>query len=197
VSSQGASPAIDASDVRERLGFARRRADDLIGLDDLDNPFATEASRERQQVTQEFFFHLVGAVEIVAQLVNTTKALGLDVQQVSVPAVCKELGASDPVTATISRLYVNPRRRPMPADPYGDAGTIYRIYNHRGQVTHRRRNPTTFKLTLGAGDDRAVAHFTLDPRDLHSGASTRTIREDVEAMYAYVHDGCEAVLALL
>ena len=166
-------------------------------LDDLDEPTGTEANRERQQITQEFFFHLVGAVELVAQLVNTEKGLGIDVEQVSVPAVCKTLGASDPISVALGRLYVNPRGKPMPADPYGDEGTIFRIYNHRGQVTHRRRNPTTFTLTLGAGDNKAVPHFTLDPRDVHSGASTRTIREDVEAMYAYVHEGCEAVLALL
>lgn len=195
MSTQGAWPAIEAGAVRERLTFARKRAHDLTHLDDLDEPFITEANQERQQFVQEFFFHLVGAIELTAQVVNAAKGLGLDAEEVSVWKVCEELGSTDPLSKALGRLYANPRREPMPADPYGDEGTIYRIYNHRAQVTHRRRDPTTFRFTLGADDP--VAHLVLDPRDLRSGESSRTAREDIEQMYAYVHDGCEAVLALL
>jgi hypothetical protein len=85
----------------------------------------------------------------------------------------------------------------VPADPYGDAGTIFRIYNYRGQVTHRRRNPAIYGFVLGGEPTEPTAHFLVDPRYLASGPSERTAREDIGQMYAYVHDGCEAVLALL
>jgi hypothetical protein len=182
-SSHAPWPPLRDEDVRQRLSFARQRADDLLALD---HPL--------QQLTQEFFFHLVGAIEMTAQRVNAAKGLGLDAEAVTVWKVQRELGASDPVSVALGRLYATPRRNPMPADPYGDEGTIYRIYNYRGQVTHRRLNPLVFKV----GDSpEVVTHFALDPRAFSSAPSNRTAREDIEHMYAYVRDGCEAVLALL
>lgn len=186
--------------VRERLGFARRRADDLVRVA-ANHPWARgeEVERELQQIVQEFFFHLVGAVELVAQVVNTAKGLGLGFEQVSVPTVCEALGQKDPVAVALRRLYVNPRREPMPADPYGDEGTIYRVYNHRGHVTHRGRDPMgfTFIPPFDVPEPPPVPIFVLDPRNRSSDFSSRTMGEDVEVMYAYVHDGCEVVLALL
>jgi hypothetical protein len=58
--------ALTAEDVRERLGFARRRKDELIVLNGGNLPSADP--HHRQQLVQEFFFHLVGAIEVLAKL---------------------------------------------------------------------------------------------------------------------------------
>jgi hypothetical protein len=55
-------------DVRTRLSYARSRSADLLALNDGDLPGA--AGDLRQQLTQEILFHLAGAIEFVAQLVN-------------------------------------------------------------------------------------------------------------------------------
>jgi hypothetical protein len=80
-----ASPALTADEVRERIGFARRRKDELILLNGGDLLGADP--HYRQQFVQEFFFHLVGAIEVLAQLVNEPRHLRLDVEDVSAPKV--------------------------------------------------------------------------------------------------------------
>src|SRR2546421_4465721 len=142
-------------DVIERIGFAERRMLDLLALNAGD--LAGADGSERQQLLQEFFFHLVGAIEVLAQFVNDRRQLGLDPEYASVFDVAKALGA-DPLALMLRRLHVNARGKPLPKDPYSDEGYLFRVYNYRGQVTHRRRQPL-----LIAWPSRDVK-LVLDPR---------------------------------
>lgn len=181
--------ALTADDVRERLGFAGRRKDELIALNGGDLLGADP--HYRQQLVQEFFFHLVGTIDLLAQFVNEARSLGLDIEDASTPRVIQALPQGNPLQALLAALYVNTRRgRPIPSDLYSDDGVIYWIWNYRHQVTHRRRQP--FQLNVGIGTavdfgpslrgrlresrhrrnpdpatqapDR-TAHFILDPRE--------------------------------
>src|SRR4029453_17675510 len=147
--------------VIERLGFAERRLKDLLALDLPSNP------AERQQLTQEFFFHLVGAIDMTAQLVNDTRNLIADQEDVSLPNLAAKLG-TDPIRSKIDWLYVNPNKAPLPLNHYTDAAYIYRIYNYRHQVTHRGANAFQFNLP-----EREAA-LIIDPRDIKHSFSQRT-----------------------
>jgi len=67
---------------------------------------------------------------------------------------------TNPIKAKLELLYANPSRAPMPTDPYSDEGYLYRAYNYRHQVTHRRAVPWLFRVGSGP-----MASFILDPRD--------------------------------
>jgi uncharacterized protein len=63
---------MNKEEIRTRIRFAEKRLQELLSLNDGNLPGANAS--ERQQLTQEFFFHLVGATEEVAQLVNQTRS---------------------------------------------------------------------------------------------------------------------------
>jgi hypothetical protein len=67
---------LTAEEVLERLAFARTRKEQLIGLNGGDLRGADP--HYRQQLVQEFFFHLGGAIDVLAQLVNEARNLGLE-----------------------------------------------------------------------------------------------------------------------
>ncbi len=52
-----------------------RRLDDLKMLNNGD--LAGAKPEDRQMLVEEFFFHLVGAVEVLAQVINEKRGLGL------------------------------------------------------------------------------------------------------------------------
>jgi hypothetical protein len=217
-----ASPALTADEVRERLGFARRRKEELILLNDGDLPGADP--HHRQQLVQEFFFHLVGAIEVLAQLVNEARNLRLDVEDASAPRVIQALPQVDRLRVALEALYANTRRKPVPSDPYSDEGVIFRIWNYRNQVTHRRRQP--FQLNVGIGTvidfgpglrgrwrefrhrrhpdpdtlaPASSAHLTVDPRDPPGvrTASMYSIPDEFERMLELIATRCEGALALI
>jgi hypothetical protein len=212
-------------EVHERLRFAQRRMTELLALNQ-GNLAGADAS-ERQQFVQEFFFHLVGAIEVLAQLANERRNLGLDVEVASASTVIQALPQGDRLRTAVANLYVNTRPgRPVPSDPYSDEGVLYRIWNYRHQVTHRRRNPFRFNVLLSdtvfggtaaepafgdrlrsflglarrAAPDQPApvsGHFIIDPRDPGSPASVRTAQEEMERMRDLVETRCVAALALL
>jgi len=217
---------ITPDEVHERLGFARRRMDELLVLNGGDLP-GSDVS-ERQQLVQEFFFHLVGAVEVLAQLVNERRGLGLTVEDASVRRVASVLPQGDALRVALEALYANTRPgSPVPPGPYSDEGLVYRIWNYRHQVTHRRRNPFRFNITLhstiGTGppspspsllnrlrhlfrrssalpagnSSPPTAHFILDPRDPNSDASSRTVQEEMEQMLDLIGRQCSRALQLV
>jgi hypothetical protein len=214
-------PKLTGDEVRERLAFARRREEELVALNGGD--LAGADPQYRQQLTQEFFFHLVGAIEVLAQLANETRGVGFDAETATIPAVKEKIPSGDPLREALDGLYAAVRRNPTPKDPYSDEGYVFRIWNYRHQVTHRRRQPFLFKIGVGTAIDfgpglrgrwrelkhrlrpdphtRAPgpsAHFILDPReppDIRT-ASAYSVYEELERMLALVSEGCERALAV-
>jgi len=84
----------DRRGVRNRLLFAEQRLDDLGKLGGGD--FGIVPEIDRQQPMQEFFFHLVGAIEFLAQTINDTKKLINNEEDVTPHAICKRLQDGDP-----------------------------------------------------------------------------------------------------
>jgi hypothetical protein len=177
-------------DVRERLSFAEKRLNELLTLNGGDLPGADAA--ERQQLVQEFFFHLVGATEVLAQLVSEVRGLGVETEGVSVRSVAQRLPSADPIQPLLSSLHMRTRGRPLLSDPYGDEGYMFRILNYRHQVTHRRRNPFLFRV-----GSSPPASFLLDPRDPRRVPSSRSAEKEMEHMMDLVGRKCEEVLGLL
>jgi hypothetical protein len=112
------SLAMTKDTVLERLGFAESRLEEFLALNGGDLAGASVSAR--QQLLQEFFFHLVGAIEMLAQLVNETRTLGIDPEDVSVLKVGQTLTSTDPVHAPLSALYTPTRGRALPTNPYDD-----------------------------------------------------------------------------
>jgi hypothetical protein len=186
------STQIEVRDVRERLAFAEKRLHELLALNGGNLPGADGS--ERQQLLQEFFFHLVGTTEVLAQLVNERRGVNMDPERVSIHKVVQRLSSDDPVRSQLSSLYAQTRGNPLPENPYSDEGYIFRILNYRHQVTHRRRNPFLFRV-----GSSPPASFLLDPRvpDQNPTASDRSAQEEMEYMLDLVRTKCEEVLSLL
>lgn len=175
-------PPIKYDDVEERFNFAKTRSEELFSLNSGD--IAGADGHYRQQLVQEFFFHLLGALDLFAQYVNEQRSMSFDQDQVSIGQIHDKFRATDPLDAAIRALYANPKRTVMPADPYGDDGYLYRAYNYRHQVTHRRRNPFLFR----AGNPH-LASFIIDPRlPVGNGPnhSIKTYDEEMQAMYKII-----------
>lgn len=180
--------------VEQMLRFARVRLADLNALIE-DNRLAADPDA-RHQVTQEFFFHAVGATEYLAQLVNERRSLALGAEDVAVYKVVREIerrDPADPLLAPLRSLSADTRKTPLLADPYSDEGLVYRIINYRNEVAHRNTNPFHFVLSAGP----KVAFLWLDPRDHARGQSVRPVNTDLSSMLAVVDRGCRMVLGLL
>jgi hypothetical protein len=213
-------PPLSADEIRERLSYARRRKEELVVLNGGDLPSADP--EYRQQLVQEFFFHLVGAIDMLAQLVDEARGLNLGIEDASITRVIDALPQNDSLRSALEMLYANTRpNRPAPNDMYSDDGVIYRIWNYRHQVTHRRRQPFLFNIGIGTAFDFGPglrgrwrewrfrrtheipepprsAHFILDPRIPPEvrNASMYSIPDELERMLALVAARCEVALAL-
>ncbi len=179
---------ISRDEIEERLSFADRRLDELLRLND--GHLAGADGSERQQLLQEFFFHLVGATEVLAQFVNEARDLGMDSEDVSVPQVARKLAVPDPIRAKLGSLHMRTKGRPLPADHYSDDTLVFRILNYRHQVTHRRNNPFLFRV-----GSEPPASFFLDPRNRKLGASSRSAQDEMHHMFRLIRGRCREVLA--
>jgi len=180
---------VDKENVEQRLNSAQKRLDDLRTLNRGNLPGANPW--ERQQLVQEFFFHLGGAIDVLAQCVNDAKVLGLDSENVSVSSVIKALPPADPIAKGLSGLYVSTRGAAVPSDPYSEEGLLFRAYNYRHQVTHRGTNPFLFRV-----GSFPPASFHLDPRDRNLGHSDRAAQDEMQLMKNLISQRCRVVLAL-
>jgi hypothetical protein len=221
------SVPLQPDDVHARLGYARIRIDDLLTLNRGDLIGAD--GDHRQRLTQEVFFHLVGAIEVFAQMVNERRNLSRASEKVSISKLAPWLRAvnpRDPLLAHVEGLYAN-TRDPAPAtDPYSGNGLMYRIWNYRHQVTHRRANPFLIKLELG-GERRSSrrgawfstdlrhglwrskpppdrsGHFLIDPRvpldpiDHEKNVAQRTVHTEIDAMFTLVAERLDAAIAAI
>jgi hypothetical protein len=191
----------------------------LVALNGGDLPGADP--HYRQQLVQEFFFHLVGAIEVLAQLVSEVRGFGLDIDRASIRSVRGRLPTGDPLKTALDGLYAEVRGNPLPADPYTDAGYVFRIWNYRHQVTHRRRQPFQLNIEIGTAIDSGPglrgrwrewryrrnpdpsleapgrsAHFILDPRDALEvpNASIHAVPAELNRMLDLISMGCEQAL---
>ena len=96
------------------------------------------------------FFHLAGAIEVFAQLVNELRSLGQPTHRVGISRIPGWLPAGDPLVAPTEALWADVSKPPSASDPYTGDGLMYRIWNYRHHVTHRRANPFVAATTIGA-----------------------------------------------
>jgi hypothetical protein len=180
--------------IHQKLRFARARLADLEMLI-ADNRLAADPNA-RHQLTQEFFFHVVGATEYLAQLVNERRSLQMQSEDVAIHKVAKELekhDPADPLLRPLKGLSADTRKTALPANPYSEEGLIYRTINYRNEVVHRNTNPFHFAMSAGP----KVAFFWLDPREPGRGQSNRPVNVDLSRMFSVIDERCQRVLAIL
>jgi hypothetical protein len=176
--------------VTQRIDFAERRLLELLALNGGDLNGADEL--ERQQLVQEFFFHLVGSIEMLAASVNDSRKLAISEDTVTVSQVINKLPSNDPVKAKLSALYARTRNQPIPANPYEERGYVFRLYNYRNQVSHRGRNPWTFYR----GGDLPLIALQLDPR-VRFGGSNLSVQDDLRNMLTVVRTRINQILTMI
>jgi hypothetical protein len=184
--------------VHDRLYFAELRLVDLHTLNGGD--FGGAPARERQALLQEFFFHLCGAIDFLAQEVNIIRHLALGEDNVNVSAVCRKLTRTDPVLRLLTELHPRVRlyRDPVPPDLYSEEGAHYRITVFRNFVAHIRHNPVSINVFLGS-PHASSAHLFLDPRLPHTPIETRTpskrpVLDELDLFLALVRPKCDLAL---
>jgi hypothetical protein len=180
--------------VCQKLRFARARLADLKML--IEESRLAADPDARHQLTQEFFFHLVGATEYLAQLVNERRSLQLALEDVAIYKVAREVekrDPSDPLLAPLKGLSADTRKTALPNDPYSAEGLVYRTINYRNEVAHRNTNPFHFALSAGP----KIAFLCLDPRDHARGQSNRPVDVDLSSMLSVVDQRCHMVLEIL
>ncbi len=147
---------------------------------------------ERQPLIQEFFFHLVGAIDFLAQHTNVARELGLDAETVTVDTVCAKLGKDDLVGQLLKTLYPRTRRKKLPDDPYSVEGSHFRIVLLRHYVCHLGHNPFLFRM---GGSPRSSLH--LDPRCEETGGSTRAALCELQLFHGLVSTKHDRIVAML
>jgi hypothetical protein len=194
--------AIDEDAVWAQVTSAEVRSAELLALNGGD--LAGADANVRQRLVQEFFFHLGGAIEFMAQLAGERRGVGSP-DDISASNIGGKL-RGDPLETPLKALYLNTRREPFPTDPYDDQGYLWRIYNYRHQVTHRGANPFQFQVFLGdAGLSTATtpvprdrsAHFLLDPLDPTRRASRERVADDMNKMLDLVRTRLTAAINAL
>lgn len=182
--------------VTDRLIFAKRRLTDLEGLARNGEDLGGADPDERQQLIQEFFFHIGGAIEFLAQLVNTSKALGIAVEEVSVPKVCGKIDNID-LKKILGELHPKTRGELLPTDPYSEDGCHFRILRYRNRVCHHGHNPFHFRVYLGSSNLKPPTSLYLDPINQSLGSSDKSAIEELNRFYDLVEYKCQRILAML
>ena len=140
---------------------------------------------------QEFFFHLAGAVDLLAQLVNQSEGLGLDPDDVTVSGVIQKLPLG-PIRSALESSYANTRHRTLTATLDSPEGYLFRLFAHRHLLTHQR--PGNFVIRRGSSPESSLF---IDPRDRSLGPSPNSAIDELRAMHAIVNQRCENLLSLL
>ena len=188
---------MDEVTVIDRLNFAKRRLTDLEELARNGEDLSGADPKERQQLIQEFFFHLVGAIEVLAQVVNTSKTPIINAEDVTVSKVYEKLNINDPIKPILEKLHPQARRKPLPNDPYSEEGCHFRIFVYRNRVCHHGHNPFHFRAYIGAPNEEPSTSLVLDPRNRSLGASKESAISELNYFYKLVYDKCQKVLAKL
>jgi hypothetical protein len=181
--------------VNDSLLFAQKRLDELKKLNG--GNLAGVKSEDRQILIQEFFFHLVSAIDILVQAINKSKLLRIPDSQISLKKVCDMPGQVDPIKPLIASLHPDTRHNgqwiPLPQNPYSEEGSHFRILVFRHWVSHYGENP--FVIRWG-GDEPHISLF-LDPRYPNLGGSKLPALDELEAFWSLVNDKCQQVIEIL
>jgi len=182
--------------ILQKLDFAHRRLEDMQSLNS--GNFAGAPASDKHQLAQEFFFHLLGAVEYTAQYVNYVLKLNIEPDKVTTKKVIKELENLDAYSSVgdaLECLYINlQKNRTMPENPYSSYGLVYRAYNYRHQVTHRGLNPFIYQDPFTTP---VRVSLKLDPRDDPAEPSRFLLFKDLDAMLELFSNGCRNVIQLV
>jgi hypothetical protein len=181
--------------AKESLMFAHRRLGELKTLND--GNLANAKPEDRQMLTQEFLFHLVGAIEILAQVINKQRNLGLDPERANVRSVSCRLAVNDPLKSLLIQLYPTTRSKdqrwlPLPHDPYSEEGSHFRIVVLRHWVNHCGENP--YRSRRG---NEAKVSLVLDPRNPSAGDSNLAAVDELETFWSLVNNKCQQISAIL
>jgi len=185
---------IDPKQVNERLTFAKQRLEELVKINKKYRDLSMAKGTYKQQLIQEFFFHLVGAIEFLTQLVNISKNLGINIEDVTVGEVCNKLPRGDRISVLLKKLRPKTRGEDLPPNPYSDEGCHFRILVHRHRVTHQTRNPFFIRVVVPGPPKSSLF---LDPRDPKSKGSKKLVIDELNEFWDLVNDKCQKVLTLL
>jgi hypothetical protein len=176
--------------VNDRLFFAKRRLGELQRLNNGD--IAGADPKDRQQLVQEFFFHLVGAIEFLAQAINNSLKLNIPAEKVSRREICTKLNNDDPIKSLFDTLYPQTRCKQLPADPYTDEASHFRILVLRHWVCHYGNNPFWFRI----GSTPESSLF-LDPRDQSLNGSKEPAIDELNHFWQLVNSKCQRIISHL
>jgi hypothetical protein len=190
-----------AAEVEARLRSAQLRLDELLQprfVGDAGPRLSELDGEERLRLAQEFFFHLVGSVDVLAQVINVARGLGLPSDDVTLHAVASNLSSTDPLRRALDDLDQPTRTRkhgnlPVPPNPYGDRGLIFRAVLYRHSVTHRHVSPFNFVI----GGPQSTVHLLLDPRQLSVDPSKQDAAMELRAMATAIGRACRQAIAAL
>lgn len=137
--------------VKNKLEFANLRFEELKYLNN--GYLAGADGKKRKQLIEEFFFHLVGAIDFLAQTINILQNLSIDIEDVKVTKVVekldKKLGKNNQVSNLLNELHPKTYKQPLPSNPYSEQGCLFRIFLYRNTVTHQKDYPFGIKVIVG------------------------------------------------
>lgn len=177
--------------TKNRLYFADKRLNELKQLNNGD--IAGANGREIQQLIQEFFFHLVGAIDFLLQVVNQSRNLSIPEEKVDIKTVCEKLSTTDPIKPLLSQIHPYTRGKKLHGALYSDDNSHFRIMILRHRVCHHGDNPFHFRL----GGSLPCASLFIDPRDPSLGGSEKHVFDELDIFFSLISEKTEKVLQLL
>ncbi len=185
---------IDLEKVNERLSFAKQRLEELEEINKKYGDISVAKGTDTQKLIQEFFFHLVAAIDFLAQLVNDSKNLGIDIEDVTVREVCKRLPKGDKISVLLEKLHPETREQNLPQDPYSEEGSHFRIILMRNIVCHQ--DMAGFSI-LAIVPGLIKKRLFIDPKYPNKGGSKKLVVDELNEFWDLVNDKCQKVLKLL
>ena len=173
--------------VNDRLFFAKRRLEELQRLNNGD--IAGADPRDRQQLIQEFFFHLVGAIEFLAQVINNSLKLNIPAEEVSARKVFAHLNNDDPIKPLLDELYPQTHGKKLPPNSYSDKASHFRILVLRHWVCHHGDNPFFFRI-----GSMPESSLFLDTRDRSLNGSQKPAIDELNHFWKLVDSKCQQII---
>lgn len=180
--------------MNDSLSFARKRLSQLKTLNN--GNLAGANHEERQPLIQEFFFHLVGAIDKLMHIINDSRQLGIPTCQVTARKVSNTLSQNDPLRPLVVLLHPQTQHSgswlSLPQNQYSDEWNNFRILVFRHWVNHCGETPFAMRI----GSEPRISLF-IDPREPTLGGSKVAALDELEAFWKLVDGRCRAILNAL